>query len=208
MDRVCDSAFGQRERTLHLWPVIGRLNGVQIRHSLRDVFGGKGPTAQYLKFLGADSVPVGIDAAGIGELAHFNVGSAVPDHLDALGSGFRISAAVQHEVSTEFGGGLAHGVDPVRRWLVGIQWNRGVGAIGSAERQPGMLGCSDDDDGAGSTLTSGDDGKDADRSWSLDDDGVTGFESIGCLRRCPVKGPGDRGIGFDQTSDHDWHVVR
>ena len=58
--------------------------------------------------LGADAVPVGLDRAGIGELAHLDVSAAVAQHLYALRPGCRMAAAVHHEIGAEAADDLAH----------------------------------------------------------------------------------------------------
>ena len=77
-------------------------------HSERQVVAGESPGTEDVEILGADAMPVCWDGAGVRELTHFHIGSAVAEHLDALGTGGRVAGAVHHNVCAEAADDIAH----------------------------------------------------------------------------------------------------
>src|SRR5918994_1089845 len=83
---------------------------VEHRYPLGNVVRGECPAPEHVQILRADPVPVRLDRAGVRELAHLDVSSAVAQHLDALGTGRGVAGAVHHEVGAEGLGQPAHGL--------------------------------------------------------------------------------------------------
>ena len=66
-----------------------------------------------------------VDRAGVGELAHLDVGAAVADHLDAFGTRRRMAATLDDEIGTESADDGAYGVESRLRSGICVDRNRG-----------------------------------------------------------------------------------
>src|SRR3712207_2874572 len=181
LDRIADALLGEREAALHLRPWVAVPSPVEHRYPLGDVVRGEPPATEHVQVLRADPVPVRLDRAGVRELAHLDVSSAVAQHLDALGTGRGVAGAVHHEVGAEGFGQRAHGLYARLGRFVVLERDGGLGAEAPAQREPRILGCPDDDDAPRPHLLGGGHGQNADRPRTLDDDGIAHAEEAGAL---------------------------
>ena len=72
---------------------------------------GEGPAPQNGDVFRADAVPIRVDRASVGELAHLDVGASVAEHLDPFGTRRRMTAAFDDQIRTETSDGLSNCVD-------------------------------------------------------------------------------------------------
>src|SRR5215217_2308459 len=98
LDRLADALLGEREAGLHLRPRIAVPGPVEHRYPLGNVIRGECPAPEHVQVLRTDPVPVRLDRAGVRELAHLDVGPAVAQHFDTLGTGGGMPGAVDYEV--------------------------------------------------------------------------------------------------------------
>lgn len=133
----------------------------------RQVVGGERPGAQQIEVLGADAMPRGHDRAGVGELAHLDVGAAVAKELDAFRAGGRMAGAVHHHVCTVAADDVAHCLDALVGSLVFLDVDCGLGAELTRELEARAFWRADGDDAAGAHLLRRGDGEDADRPGAL-----------------------------------------
>ena len=150
-------------------------------------------------------MPVGLDRTGVGELAHLDIGAAVAQHLDALGPGGGMAAAVDHQVGAEAADDVAHRRDARLRAPVLLDVDRGLGAEGAADPQARLLGRADHDDPARAHLLGGDDGEHADGARALDHHGVA--DAQGADRLGALEGPDRGGQRLGEGTQPQRHVV-
>ena len=173
----------EREERLHLVPGIAVARPVEHAHAERQVVRGEGPGAQHDEVLGADAVPVGRDRAGIGELAHLDIGAAVAQHLDAFGTGRGMAGAVHHQVRAVAADDLAHGRDARLGRRDFLDVDSGFGAEPAGQREARLLRRADHDHPPGAHLLRRRHREHPDRPRALDDHRVAPFEAADPLAR-------------------------
>src|SRR5215211_1210031 len=164
VDRLTDAFLGEWIAGLHLRPWVAVSRPVQHRDAQWNVVCGERPATEHGYILRAYPVPVRLDRAGVRELAHLDVGPAVAQHFDTLGTGGGMPGAVDYEVGAEGTGQPAHDLDALLGRFVVIERDRGLCTEAPAQSEAGILGRSDDDDAPCTHLLGGGHAQHPDRS--------------------------------------------
>src|SRR5215213_4014832 len=164
VDRLTDAFLGEWIAGLHLRPWVAVSRPVQHRDAQWNVVCGERPATEHHYILRAYPVPVRLDRAGVRELAHLDVGPAVAQHFDTLGTGGGMPGAVDYEVGAEGTGQPAHDLDALLGRFVVIERDRGLCTEAPAQSEAGILGRSDDDDAPCTHLLGGGHAQHPDRS--------------------------------------------
>ncbi len=143
--------------------------------------------------------------AGIGELAHFDIGAAVAQKLDSLRAGAGMARAIHDQVGAKAADDVAHFFDPLIGRLELLDIHRRLGAELARERKPRRLRRADADHPARAHFLRGRHRQNPDRAGALDDDGVAPCESAGADRA--IEGADARGQRLGQGAEPQRHVV-
>ena len=113
-------------------------------------------------------MPGSVDRARVGELAHFNIGAAVAQHLDALGAGGWMARTIHHEIGAEAADDVAHLLDAFRRRPDFLNVDGGFRAEFARQLEPRRFRRADTDHPARAHLLGRCDGQNSDRPRALD----------------------------------------
>src|SRR5260370_649802 len=127
-DCAPDACLRERIERLHVKPRICGARAIEHVDAKRQVVAGKCPRAEQIDVLGAEAVPRCHDRAGVGELAHFNIGAAITEKFDAFGAGAGMTGAVHHQIGAEAADDVTHASDSLIGGLVLLAIHRRFGA--------------------------------------------------------------------------------
>src|SRR4029077_15633484 len=137
------------------------------------------PRAEDVDVLRADAVPRRHDRAGISELAHLDIGTAVTQELDTFRTGARMTRAIHHQIGAKTANDVPHALDTFVRKLELFDVHSRLGAEFARELQPRLLGRANGDYPARPHFLGGRHRQNSDRAGALNNDSVAPGETTG-----------------------------